>query len=232
MRRAAFTLLTALAWAALLAPAASLAAGASPAEASLRAFFARGVTHEGARAELVSIGRLPEAHGALRWRLPRLNGHPSRFSVIAETGHGRAARRWFVPVRVRWWARAAIAATDIPARALLQTGMIRTAITDIADHHGNWWPRAAEALGLKTIAPIAKGALLTGDRLKTPPVIRRGDPVVIRVDHGALHLRVAGRALRSAARGQRLMVENIRSRQRLPAIAEGPGVVVLAGGAG
>ncbi|MDX8401783.1 MAG: flagella basal body P-ring formation protein FlgA, partial [Mariprofundaceae bacterium] len=71
-----------LALTALLTTAPALAAP-NAAEASLRAFFARGIHHDGATAELVAFGRLPDVRGAIHWRLPRLNGHPSRVSLIA-----------------------------------------------------------------------------------------------------------------------------------------------------
>ncbi len=197
--------------------------------AGLRALFASGIEHEGARAELAGLlGPLPETRRPIRWHLPRLRGHPARISLIAEAD----GRRWYVPVRLRWWAQAAVAATDIPARSLLSRDMIRIARIDVSGHRGRYWTEASGPVGLKTRAPIRKGQLLTQAQLLVPPVIRRGDTVTIQFDRGALHVRAEGRALRDAARGQRLAVKNLKSGQRLQAIAVAPGRVRIPGGRG
>ncbi len=196
--------------------------------ASLQAFFARGVHWQQAQAELIRVERWPDASGRLRWHLPRMHGHPGRLALIAEQGTGRQIRRWYVPVRVHWWAKVVVAATPLSARSLLTRDMMKQTRADIAGHHGKVWRQTEPLLGMRMLRPLDKGQIILGSHVRRPPLIRRGDPVDIVLDAGSIHIRTAGTALRTAARGERILVRNSRSREVIAAIAESRNTVRVA----
>jgi len=206
----------------LILPVPASAAADSGMQQSLSRFFDHGVALRGATAELIKVERWPDAKGAMRWSLPNVSfGHPSRLSMIAEQN----GKRWYVPVRVHWWAKAVTINVSIPARSLLSKGMLKLIRTDIANHSGQWWNDASDVDGMRTTRPLHKGDVIFSSYVRRPPLIKRGDIVTIMLDTGSIRIRTEGKALRQASRGDRLLVQNMRSNETIQAIAEGRGLV-------
>ena len=207
---------------ALILPTATMAAPDAALQQSLQAFFDKGVALRGATAELIRVENWPQTTGAVRWSLPnRLYGHPKRFALIAEQNK----KRWYAPVRVRWMATAIVMKQAVPARSLLTKDMMKKTRTDIAGHSGHWWSSSAQLVGMRLNRPMAKGAVILSPYVKRPPMIKRGDIVSIILDMGRLHVRTEGKALRSAGKGERLLVKNLRSQEVIQAVAESNGIV-------
>jgi len=203
-------------------PTFALATSDSVMQQSLQNFFHNGVVVRGATAELIRVERWPNAQGEIRWSLPlSLRRHPKRFSMIAEQG----SKRWYIPVRVHWWATAIVMNKDIPARSLLTHDMLKRTRTDIAGHSGYWVRQKNDATGMRLTRRMHQGDLLLSNHMKRPPLIKRGDIVTIILDVGGLHLRTQGKAMRSASRGQRVQVKNLRSQEVVQAVVEGAGAV-------
>ncbi len=219
LRRAAFA-----AFALLLPAIAQATTPDADLRLSLQKFFSSGITLHGASAQLISVERWPDASGAMSWHLPPLRGHPGRFSLIAE----QSGKRWYVPVRVHWWAMAIVMDKSVSARSLLFTSMLKKTRTDIAGHRGHWWTKAGDLKGMRLTRPLQEGDVIFSSFVKQPPLIKRGDIVQIFLDAGAIHIRTEGKALASAGRGERIMVKNLRSRETVQAIAEDSGVVRIA----
>ncbi len=211
MRRA----LIMLAALALFAPGAHAADAAL--ERSLHAFFDRGVVVAGARAELISVQRWPDTRGAARWSLPSLRGHPAQLFLTAEQGRGSHTRRWYVPVRVHWWARAVVAREDIPARTVLSPSMLTIQRTDIAGRMGRWWQRPADLAGMRVSRPIVRGEVVSSTAVRRLPLIQRGREVTILASQGGVRVTALGKALRSANAGEFVQVRNLRSKRIIQA---------------
>jgi len=212
-------------------PTFALAASDSDMQQSLQTFFNNGVVLRGASAELIRVDRWPNASGSVRWSLPiSLHGHPTRFSMIAEQG----GKRWYVPVRVHWWAVAIVMNKDVSARSLLTNDMMIKTRTDIAGHSGYLVSQKTDALGMRLTRRMHKGDLLLSNHMKRPPLIKRGDLVVMILDFGGLHVRTQGKAMRSASKGERLLVKNLRSKEVVQTVVEGAGAVrvILQGATG
>lgn len=192
---------------------------------SLHAFFSEGVFVGGARAELVEVLRWPEAQGALRWRLPRISGHPSRISLIAEQGDRGKTRRWYVPVRVRWWAQAVVARRDLPVRTLITESMLTTKMADVSEHVGTWWKEVGDLVGTRLLRPLRAGDVIFSTYVKQPKLLKRGDRVLIVACTKGLKVSAVGTALRSAGLGERVPVRNVGSRKVIEAIVMDAGTV-------
>lgn len=226
-------LLLAMMMATLLMPPAVLADAVPDAKMdSLSSFFAKGIRHQGAVAELIEVRRWPETSENVTWRLPQITRHTSNLSLIAEQGDGIQKRRWYVPVRVHWWADVVVVRKDAPLRTLLLNDMLEVKRVDVADHIGVWWKRAADVAGMQVTRPLHKGDAVYSPYVKRPPLVKRGDRVTIVATIGTISVRAEGKVLKAGSRGDRLLVQNLRSKQTVQAVVMNANTVyVQSGGA-
>jgi flagella basal body P-ring formation protein FlgA len=202
-------------------------------EKSMHAFFGSGIYLEGARAELVEVVKWPDTVGALRWHMPNLNNHPTPVSLLAEKGKGKNQRRWYVPVRLRWWSEAVVTKNDLPARTLLTKAMLTQKRIDIAGHLGSWWKDVDKLVGTRLTRPLKAGQAVFSSYVKRPQLLRRGDHVTMVVSYGGLKIKASGKVLRSAGVGERIQVQNIKSKKVLQAVVVDAATVhVITGGRG
>jgi len=223
-------LLLALTAVALLMP---IPASANAMKDSLHAFFAKGIRHQGATAELIDVTRWPDTTGNVTWRLPQMKRHTARISMIAEQSDGQQMRRWYVPVRVHWWAKAVTLKQEAPIRTRLLPDMLEVKRIDVAGHMGHRWEKVSDLAGMQVTRPMHKGDAIYSTSVKQSPMIKRGDIINIIVYVGSISVRAEGKALKSGSRGDRLLVQNLRSKEMLQAtIVDAHTVQVITGGAG
>lgn len=191
---------------------------ASALEKSLNDFFAQGIHYQGAKAELIQVDRWPNTKKALRWRMPIVSRHAKRVSLIAEQGTGTSLRRWYVPVQLRWWANVVSVRQELPARTLLQSSMLQVQRRDIAGHMGVWWKEVVKLEGMRLTRPLHAEDVVFSNAVRRPPLIKRGDRVTMIVGNGSFLVRAAGKAMKSAGLGEKILVQNMRSKKRVEAI--------------
>ncbi|MDQ6956514.1 MAG: flagellar basal body P-ring formation chaperone FlgA [Mariprofundaceae bacterium] len=191
---------------------------ASALEKSLNDFFAQGIHYQGAKAELIQVNHWPNTKQALRWRMPAVSRHSKRISLIAEQGMGPSLRRWYVPVQLHWWANVVSVRQELPARTLLQSSMLQVQRRDIAGHMGVWWKEVAKLEGMRLTRPLHADDVVFSNAVKRPPLIKRGDRVTMIVGNGSFLVRAAGKAMKAAGLGERVLVQNMRSKKRVEAI--------------
>jgi len=191
---------------------------ASALEKSLNDFFTQGIHYRGATAELIQVDRWPNTKKALRWRLPMVSRHAKRVSLIAEEGAGPSLRRWYVPVQVNWWANVVTVRQELPARSLLQSSMLQVQRKNIAGHMGVWWKETAELEGMRLTRPLHTGDVVFSSAVKRPSLIKRGDRVTMIVGNGRFSVRATGKAMKAAGLGERVLVQNMRSKKKVEAV--------------
>jgi len=184
---------------------------------SLSAFFARGIEHQGARAELKSVVRWPDTTGRITWRLPHIANYPANLSLIAEQGKGAKTRRWYVPVRVHWWTKAMLAARDIPAHTRIDASMLKSGRVDMAGISGNKWTTPEALIGTKTTRPLHAGQILLSSNIMRPSLLKSGDQITLIRTIGGIKVTATGKVLRNAGIGDRVRVQNLRSKEVIQA---------------
>lgn len=187
-------------------------------KASLSAFFAASPTAHGAKAELIRIQTWPNIQGAARWSLPNMRYLPARISLIAEQGQGKSLRRWYVAAQVKWMAKVVVLNQDVSARTMLDRSMMHSKNKNIAGLRGDSWQHISDVIGMKTLRSMRNGEVIVSSLVKRPPLIKRGDSISILAEVGGIRVRAEGIALKSGSRGDRLPVQNIRSKQTLQSI--------------
>jgi len=187
-------------------------------EDSLQHFFKHGIYHQGAKAELIRVARWPDIKGKVRWSVPKINRHAKRISLIAEQGEGRFLRRWYVAVQVRWWANVVTVRQELPARTLLQASMLQVERKDIAGHVGAWWKQGQALQGMRLMRPLHAHDVVFSNTVKRPPAIMRGDRITMIAGNGLFSVKAECLAMKSAGVGERILVQNMRSKQRVQAV--------------
>jgi flagella basal body P-ring formation protein FlgA len=82
------------------------------------------------------------------------------------------------------------------------------------------------ALTLVTPDPLAP-LTDTPVRMAEERLVRRGEPVTLRLRQGALTIATAGRSLGEGGKGERVRVVALATRRTLEGVVEGPGEVRL-----
>jgi len=198
---------------------------------SIHSFFSHGIYSQGARAELIEVVNWPDTVGTLRWHMPHLSNHPTRMSLIAEQGDGNNLRRWYVPVRVRWWSNAVVAKSDLPTRTLLTKSVLIQKRVNIAGHAGAWWKDIHELVGTRLTRPLKAGQTIFSSYVKRPRLLSRGDRVTMLAGFAGLEVRASGKMLSSAGLGDRVRVQNIKSKKIIEAVVVDAGTVRVISGA-
>lgn len=84
---------------------------------------------------------------------------------------------------------------------------------------------AQELVGKQVKRMIVKGRPIHSQSVVPPIIISRGQIVKIQLNHGALQLVTAGKAIKDAHLGQEVRVVNLSSNKTITAIALGDGIV-------
>ncbi len=89
-----------------------------------------------------------------------------------------------------------------------------------------------QVLGKRLKKPVRKGNVILKGFVESPPVVRRGSPVVIVARVGAVEVRAKGKACGNGSIGQEIVVLNVSTGKKIRAVVLGPGLVqaVVEGG--
>lgn len=151
----------------------------------------------------VAVGRERSALVA-RWAEESPREGQVTVEVVVELD-GVAAKVLPVVFQVRRFAPGARAARPIPAGRALEAEDLEDAELELAPGAGPP-PSAAAFVGLVARRPIRKGEAVTPDACSPPPVVRKGERVVVEVRVGTLTVTGEGRVKDDAAQGAPVLV--------------------------
>ncbi|MCE7876477.1 MAG: flagella basal body P-ring formation protein FlgA [Betaproteobacteria bacterium PRO3] len=128
-----------------------------------------------------------------------------RTSVRVRCVEGASWTVW-VPVNVRVWGDALVASRDLARGVPIAADDLRTARTELT-RHGHAAALGADlAIGRLPVRSIAAGERIHPELLRTPPIVRAGDPVRIVLVGRGFAIGADGKALGAAAEGQTVAV--------------------------
>lgn len=172
--------------------------------------------------------RLPDCPGQLEALVPATGGG-LRPRTIVQVGCSAAQARWtvLVPVTVETDARVLVANRRLsrgerPGPADV-TEMARTlpGISNLYISNLN------EIRAQHLIRPLDAGQPLTRDALAADPVVRRGEAVTLVADLAGVEVRMPGRALADARRGEIVRAQNVNSLKIVEGRADDSGRVLV-----
>lgn len=117
-----------------------------------------------------------------------------------------------------------VAASPVAARDLDRGSVLKAAdiAVDVGAENSN-----LEIVGWVTRRVVSKGEPLRSPTIAPPELVRSGDAVQLVWSEGLVEIRLAGKAMNSAAGGERVLVR-VDLKRRFEGVAESPGVVRLA----
>lgn len=187
------------------------------AEAGLRLHLSEVAT----RAELEPAARI----GSVACERPHLLGREVASSRIASRmlatvrlrcadGRVETVPVWF---KVRAYAPALVAASDLDAGARVTREVLREEQVDIASVSGELLPIGWDPEGMHITVPLRKGTPLTRAAVSREPEVLAQQPVLIRSAAGQVKIEVMGLALQDGHVGERVQVLNLSSGDTLSA---------------
>ncbi len=191
--------------------------------------------------EVRAVAQCPETasrvpHGrdiSLRARPPIDDAWPARRIVVPVElwTDGQHARTVAVPVKVEALGLAWVAREDLAAQQPLDGDAAppMDALTvDLAGLNAAPLTARTPLEGLRLRRPVLKGQVLTATHVEARPIVRRGQPVTVRAQSGAISLETTGEALQDGVNGKSVLVR-MGSRAGAPLLARvvGPNQVQL-----
>lgn len=118
----------------------------------------------------------------------------------------------YLPVTVRVWAPAVVAAADLPAGHELQASDLRIAEADIAAEPAPAWTSIAALLGRRLSRPMSTGAVLRQDDVQARVWFAAGDPVTVTARGPGYAVTSRAQALGPGRDGERVRVRTDNGR--------------------
>ncbi len=139
------------------------------------------------------------------------------------------SRPWslHVPMKVRLEKTIAVAAHPLTRGHVIQAGDILMKRVDVSQLPQGYIEQRTRLLGHRVKRQIGQGATFTPRMIEKPLKVRRGQRVSILARSGAMEVRMAGKALASGAVGDRIRVENLKSKQKREGVIDRNGDVVI-----
>ncbi len=130
-----------------------------------------------------------------------------------------------LPVTVRAFAEVVVASRPLPRRVAIAASDVHLEERDIAALRSGYFERIEQVVGRMPRRTLVAGAPIAPIDLESDKIIRRGQKVTIVAKGAGIAVRMQGRALDDAARGEMVTVENLSSKRKIEALAVKPGVV-------
>jgi flagella basal body P-ring formation protein FlgA len=112
----------------------------------------------------------------------------------------------YVPVQIRLFVDAWVAARPIPRGVTIGPDDVRLDRVDVAPLNGNAVPPDVPLIGRTALRAVAPGEPLRRDALRSPPVVQPGDAVQVMAVGTGFAAQSPGKALTAAADGQTAQV--------------------------
>lgn len=134
-------------------------------------------------------------------------------------------RPWslYLQARVGWRQPVVISSRPLTRGQVVGRDDLLVEQRDVAEMSSGFFTSPDELVGMVASRSIAGAMPLSPPLLKPPLLVRRGERVSIIAVSGSLEVRMAGEALQDGAKGERIRVRNLSSRQEVQ------GEVVAAG---
>lgn len=133
----------------------------------------------------------------------------------------------YIPAEIRIFANIMAAASPLSRGTVISKDDLISTRQEVSRLHMGYFSEPAHVIG-----KVLKHSMNTGDafsprRLQAPLLVRHGDEVTIIASVGNIQVRSKGKALKNAAKGEKLTVRNTRSKRVIEAVAIRPGTVSI-----
>lgn len=189
------------------------------------------------------LGSIPGRHEVIpggldpRLRLPRCNTplHTEFLSRQHNSGNTtvsvscRSGKTWTIhlPVTMKSFVYIAVANRPLARNVPIQNSDVRLDERDVSSLARGYYTDLESLVGKVSKRPLSNGSVITAGDLDTQKIIHRGNRVTIIAESESFSIRMEGKALSDATKGEQIPVENLSSQRKIEAIAIGAGMVKL-----
>lgn len=157
---------------------------------------------------LTVVGDSPPATGRHTFTLQGTQGEASQtYSITAEVD--------LAPARV-------VAARNVARGTILGPGDLTLASADPTEVEAQGFTRLEDVVGREATRGLANGQLVTSDQVRSPILVRRGEPVTVWARAAGLRVRTTAVARDDGSLGDLVTVETRQNRQTFFARVSGP----------
>lgn len=136
-----------------------------------------------------------------------------RGSATAEVACPDPGWRLYVPLRVQRFETVWVLRRPVGAGEAIAPDAVAMERRDVARLPAGVLPASRSVAGRVARRALPAGSVLLQQDAQSPPLVRRGDPVVLLARRGGIEVRASGRALGSAGVDELVSVENQGSRR-------------------
>ncbi len=170
--------------------------------------------------------RLPTCPIDLQAFLPA--GSPARGrTTVGVRCSSRIAWKIYVPAQVKIMHKVVVLKYPVMRGQQLSRKDLLLEDRDISNYSGGYIAQIKDAEQHIMRLPASLGTVLTPRMLKAVTLVYRGKSIVIVAKSSSLQVRMSGKALMSGAAGERIKVQNLRSKRIIEATVSGPNQVTV-----
>lgn len=154
----------------------------------------------------------------------------TRFPGRASVGircHGPSHWSVYVSTNVALYKEVLVAADYLPRGTIVSRDDLSLKQVNVAKHARGYYTDPDEAIGLKLTRNLKAGKTVTPSMLRKRKLVKRGERVQLLVVAGGLMVSSQGKAKQGGARGDRIVVTNLRSKKDVEGVISEAGVVRL-----
>lgn len=129
--------------------------------------------------------------------------------------NGKFKRRIWVSAYIRVFTEVVVTKRPLGRYKLIKEGDIHLVNKDLAKLSSTVITSGEEVLGKRAKRAIDSNVVLRADHVELPPLVKRGDLVVIIVESDGMKLTALGRAKEKGRKGQLVRIENVDSNKGL-----------------
>ncbi len=126
---------------------------------------------------------------------------------------GQVVSKLTVPATIEVWSDVLLAAKPLGRGQPVTPDSIKMVRMNLSRAPANAILSKEQALGRRVNRSIAANSILRDDQIEMPPVVKRGDLVQVVAQSQAMMISIKGVAKQDGARGDRIRVENMRSKR-------------------
>lgn len=131
----------------------------------------------------------------------------------------------YIPAEIKIFSQVATAALPLKRGTEISQQDLAMVRMEISTLHTGYFTDAKHVIGKVVETTMRQGDVFSPRRLKAPVIVHHGEEVTILATVGSLQVRSKGKALKNAAKGEKVSVRNTRSKRVVEAVAIEPGVV-------
>lgn len=155
------------------------------------------------------------------------NGLKPGRAVVGVRCNGSSPWKIYVPVKIATLQSVVVLKRPLSKGQMIAAADLALVERDTSRLHKRYFSSLDGLVGMRSKRSLQPGKVLTANMLAANQLIKRGGQVEILARAGGLQVRMKGKALESAGRGQPIRVRNKTSGREVTGIVIGPGLVLV-----